>query len=408
MQNIVLDKPYKFVPPCHSNLWPKFLHLFLRGYLERSHGVRSVELLGIERLKKSLDAGHGIMLTPNHSRPCDPMVLAHICKAVGRSFYIMASRHLFMQSHLQTFLLRRTGVFSVYREGMDREALKCAVQILVDARKPLVLFPEGVISRTNDRLNHLMDGTVFIARNAAKQRAVKNPASKVVIHPIAIRYFFEGDIVKSLIPILENIERRLSWKPQADKSLIDRIYKVGDALLTLKEIEYFDKPQAGDLKQRLTALIDHLLVPLEQEWLNGKRENNVVARVKNLRTAILPEMISGEITEAERRRRWQQLADIYLAQQLFFYPPEYFKPEATPEKLLETVERFEEDLTDQVAIHGPFHAVIEVGEAIEVSPVRERGVETDPVMLKIRADLEKMMAELRAKRRKPFKETKTI
>ena len=401
MQNIVVDKPYQFVPPCHGNLWPKLLRLFLRGYLERSHGVRSVELLGVERLRNSVEAGHGIMITPNHGRPSDPMVLGHLWKAVGTSFYTMASGHLFMQSRMQTFLLRRAGVFSIYREGMDREALKCAVQILVDARKPLVLFPEGVVSRTNDRLNHLMDGTVFIARNAAKQRAGANPPGKVVIHPVAIRYFFEGDIEKALVPVLENIERRLSWKPQANKSLVDRIYKVGDALLTLKEIEYFEKPRTDTLKERLTALIDHLLVPLEQEWLKGKRENDVVGRVKGLRTAILPEMISGEVTEEERARRWRQLADIYLAQQLFFYPPEYFKPEATPEKLMETVERFEEDLTDQVTVHGPIHTVIEVGDAIEVSPGRERGVETDPVMAKIRAELERMMAGLRERRRVP-------
>lgn len=404
MQNIVVDKPYRFVPPCHGGLWPKLLRLFLRGYLERSHGVCSVELLGVERLQNSVKAGHGIMLTPNHCRPSDPMVLGHLWEAAGTSFYTMASGHLFMQSRLQTFLLRRAGVFSIYREGMDREALKCAVQILVDARKPLVLFPEGVVSKTNDRLNHLMDGTVFIARNAAKQRAGANPAGKVVIHPVAIRYFFEGDIEKALVPVLENIEHRLSWKPQSGKPLVDRIYKVGDALLTLKEIEYFEKPQTGNLKQRLTALIDQLLVPLEQEWLNGKRENDVVGRVKNLRTAILPEMISGEITEDERSRRWRQLADLYLAQQLFFYPPEYFKPEATPEKLLETVERFEEDLTDQVTIHGPIHTVIEVGDAIEVSPVRERGVETDPVMAKIRVELERMLAGLKERRRKPGKE----
>jgi hypothetical protein len=262
-----------------------------------------------------------------------------------------------------------------------------------------VLFPEGVISRTNDRVNHLMDGTVFIARNAAKQRAARNPPGRVVIHPTAIRYFFEGDIEKALSPVLENIERRLSWKPQTDKSLVDRIYRIGMALLALKEIEYFEKPGRGDLRQRLTALIDQLLVPLEREWLKGKREDDVVARVKSLRSAILPELISGEITEDERARRWRQLADIYLAQQLFFYPPDYFQPEATPEKLMETTERFEEDLTDRVTIHGPLRAVIEIGEAIEVSPTRERGVEADPVMVKIRGELERMLEQSKAKRR---------
>jgi 1-acyl-sn-glycerol-3-phosphate acyltransferase len=399
MQNIIIDQPYEFVPPCPGAFWPKALRSLLPAYLRRAHGVESVELRGVDRLRESVAAGHGIMLTPNHCRPPDPMVMAHLGYAVGRPIHVMASWHLFKQSALQTWLLRRAGAFSVYREGMDREALKCATRILVEAKRPLVLFPEGVISRTNDQVNHLMDGTVFIARAAAKQRTAIFPAGKVVIHPVAIRYFFEGDLPAVLIPALEDIERRLSWQPQSHQSLVDRVVKVGEALLTLKEIEYFESPQTGDLKQRLTGLIDHLLVPLEIEWLKGKREGNVVSRVKNLRTAILPELVAGEIAEVERARRWRQLADIYLAQQLFFYPPGYFSPEPTPEKLLETVERFEEDLTDQTPVHRPFRAVVEVGEAIEVTPVRERGVETDPVMVKIGHELETMLADLKTRRR---------
>jgi len=41
--------------------------------------------------------------------------------------------------------------------------------------------------------------------------------------------------------------------------------------------------------------------------------------------------------------------------------------------MLETVERYEEDLTDKVQIHRPLHVAVEVGEAIEVNPARERG-----------------------------------
>lgn len=398
MQNIVVDQPYRFIPPFRSAFGTRLLVRFLPGYLRRSHGVRRIDLQGVEHLRRSVGAGHGILLAPNHCRPSDPMILHHLGAAVGRPPYTMGSWHLFKQSALQTFQLRLAGVFSVYREGMDREALKCAIGILADARRPLVLFPEGVISRTNDQLNSLMDGTVFIARNAAKQRAAQTPPGKVVIHPVAIRYFFEGDLAKSLSPVLEKIEKRLSWKPQSHLALLDRIIKVGEALLTLKEIEYFGKPQSGELKQRLTSLIDHLLVPLELEWLRGKREGNVVARVKSLRGAILPDMVGGDMPEPERTRRWRQLADLYLAQQLFFYPPGYFSPEPTPEKLLETVERFEEDLTDQVTVHQPIRAVIDVGEAIEVNPVRDRGAEGDPIMAKIREELETRLAALKEKR----------
>ncbi len=398
MQNIVVDQPYRFVPPFHNEFGTNLLVRFMSGYLRKSHGIAQVDLRGVDRLRRSLEAGHGIMLTPNHSRPSDPMILHRLGQAVGRPPYTMGSWHLFKQSAWQTFQLRLAGVFSVYREGMDREALKCAIGILVEARRPLILFPEGVVSRTNDQLNHLMDGTVFIARNAAKQRAALNPPGKVVIHPVAIRYFFEGDLDKSLSPVLGDIEKRLSWKPQTELPLLDRIVRIGEALLTLKELEYFGKPQSGDLKQRLTALIDHLLVPLEVEWLKEKRDGDVVSRVKTLRGAILPDLVGGDITEQERSRRWRHLADLYLAQQLFFYPPGYFTPAPTPEKLLETTERFEEDLTDQVTVHSPVRAVIDVGEAIEVNPVRDRGADGDPIMAQIRRDLETRLAALKENR----------
>lgn len=398
MQNIVIDKPYKFVPPDYGTFWPRLLGRFvLPPFLRSSHGIESYELLGVDRLRASVEARHGILLTPNHCRPCDPMVIAHLGFAIGAPIHIMASWHLFMQSRLQRWLLQHVGVFSVYREGMDREALKCAIGILVNAKRPLVLFPEGVISRSNDHLNHLMDGTTFIARNAAKQRAEQS-LGKVVLHPVAIRYFFLGRLEPTIDPVLEDIERRLSWRPQSGKPMEDRIIKVGEALLTLKELEYQVKPQEGDIPARVARLIDHLLVPLEQKWLKGKRNADILERVKALRGAILPDMVAERIDEAERRRRWQELADIYLAQQLSNYPPDYFKPEPTPEKLLETVERFEEDLTDEARVHRPIHAVIEVGDAIEIPPGRDRGTESDSIMAGVRHQLETMLEALRARR----------
>ena len=62
-------------------------------------------------------------------------------------------------------------------------------------------------------------------------------------------------------------------------------------------------------------------------------------------------------------------------------------------QLLETVERFEEDLTDVARPHPPMRAVVMIGEAIEVSPERPRGVPADPVTLEIRQRLEALMAQ---------------
>ncbi len=392
MHPVVVDKPYAFVPPYLGTWWPRFLQLFLRRNLRRNHGIVAVRCQGLERLQESLSAGHGIMLTPNHCRPCDPHVVSEMCRQAGTAPLVMASWHLFLQGRWRAFLLRRAGAFSIYREGMDRQALQAAVQILQQGGRPLVIFPEGVITRTNDRLSALMEGTSFIARSAAKRRAETSPAGQVVIHPVATRYFFHGDLEPALHAVLDDLERRLSWQPQRTLGLYERIYKVGEALLCLKELEYLGRPQPGPIFERVEHLIDHVLVPMEQEWLDGHREKTVVARVKKLRTAILPDMVQGQLTEQERERRWRQLADMYLVQQMSHYPPEYIKSNPTPERLLETVERFEEDLTDVCRVHAPMSATVQIGEAIPVSPTRDRGAPEDPLMAAVEASLRSMLS----------------
>ena len=396
MQNVVIAKPYRFVPPRRSRFWWQLLRPWLPWHLRRTAGIVRVDTRNAERLRASLRAGHGVMLAPNHCRPCDPLVLGPLAFAVGRPLYTIASWHVFMQNRLQSFLLPRLGVFSIYREGSDRESLRTAMQVTAEAERPLVIFPEGVISRHNDRLNHLMEGTALIARGAAKQRAAAQPPGRVVVHPVAIRYFFDGNIAAAAPPVLRDIEHRLTWQPQDHLPLMDRIARIGDALLALKEVEYFGAAQSGTIAERIERLIDRLLAPLEAEWVKGRREQEIVGRVKLLRMALVPDMAAGTLTEAELQRRWRHLADLDLAQQLSFYPPDYLAADPTKERMLETIERFEEGLTDRARVHAPMRAVVDVGEAIEVSPERTRGGEGDPLMAAIREQLETMLAESQA------------
>ncbi len=102
-------------------------------------------------------------------------------------------------------------------------------------------------------------------------------------------------------------------------------------------------------------------------------------------------MTKNEIDEPERQRRWKQLADLYLAQQLAHSPPDYVRSNPSAERLLETVERFDEDLTDKVRLLGPLHATITVGEAIEVSPTRESRGSSDPLMDEIEKQLNSLL-----------------
>jgi 1-acyl-sn-glycerol-3-phosphate acyltransferase len=391
MPDVVSEKPYHFVPPHHGKWWPRIFQPFLPWLLARTWGVERVEFRGVERLRASIAAGHGVLLAPNHPRMSDPFVVGCLSRETGRPFYCMASWHLFMEGGWRAWALRRMGAFSVFREGMDRAAVSAAMDILVAAKRPLVIFPEGVVSRANDRLNPLMEGTALVARGAAKRRAKNSPAGEVVIHPVALKYYFEGDVTAAVEPVLAEIERRLSWRTRPEATTIQRVAHVADALLCLKELEYMAAPQTGTLEERQDRLIEHILRPLEREWLKEERSDHVVARVKRLRGAILPDLVKGGLDPADTARRWRELGDCTLAQQLGWYPPGYLTPDSPPERMLETVERFEEDLSGQVRVHRPFRVLVEVAEAISVPAERERHVALDPLMERVEQELKAML-----------------
>jgi 1-acyl-sn-glycerol-3-phosphate acyltransferase len=389
MNSVVSDKPYVPVLPYRGTLWPRMLNRYIPRYLRRRYGTAKVEIVGAEKLSGSIAAGHGVLITPNHSRDEDPFILSTLARKVGRPFFVVASAHLFMGSKVQAFVLRRAGAFSIYREGMDKQAVQTSIEILERAERPLVIFPEGHISRTNDRLTPMLEGTALIARQAAKKRAKEN--KKVVVHPVALRYSFPFDVEAAAAKMLDEIEARLTWRPSRELPLYERFQKVGAGLLALKELQYLGHTQDGTIPDRIPKLIDAILKPLEAEWTNGNAEGHPVARVKRLRAAILPDMIKGELDEAEKARRWRLLEDADLAQQLYHYPPNYVTEGGPRGRIIETVERFEEDLTGKVTVHGPVDARIIVGDPIEVPTAREARGESDPLMGAIEEQLRTML-----------------
>ncbi len=401
MQNIIVEKPYQFVPPYRGTFWSWLCRAirFPAWRLRTHDGVEVHEIRHLERLQSSLAAGHGILLTPNHPRTADPVAMGVLATAAGCYLWSMASWHLFNESWLTAWFMHRVGGFSVYREGIDRQAISTAVGLLAEAQRPLVIFPEGATSRINDELQALLDGVAFIARSAAKKRAKLSPPGKVVVHPIAIKYFYRGDVRRVCDQVLTDIETRLTWHPQRDVPLLSRIVNAGRALLSLKELEYFGQTQTGSLAERLQHLMDRLLGPIEEQWLAAAQTGPVVPRVRNLRAKILPEMVAGRVDAAERARRWRQLADIYLAQQLSCYPPDYLANRPSVDRVLEIVEKFEEDLFDKARVHPGRKVVMEVGPAIDVSPDRQRGAAIDPLMGEIELSLQDMIDRLAAESR---------
>jgi 1-acyl-sn-glycerol-3-phosphate acyltransferase len=399
MQKLVIEEPYRFIPPYRGDLWSEVFRPILPTYLRLSHGIVDVKCRGVERLQESVRQGKGVLLTPNHSRLSDPMTMGWIVRETGIHTFTMASWHLFKQDRfsdrLSAWMMRRLGAFSILREGTDRTALTTAIDILATAERPLIIFPEGVVSRSNDRLGPLMEGVAFVARMAAK-KAAKEGRPGVVIHAVALRYVFLDDVEKAVDPFVSELEERLTWRRRRDMPIAQRLLDLEEAFVALREVELLGQAEQGSLHERRRRLIDHLLRPIEQEWLGKTSEEHVVSRAKDVRAAILPKLLEPNLPPRERERLRRQLADASTAQQLHFRPEGSLESDSPPEHLVEAVERIEEDLTGRIRIFGRFRVLMDVGEAVDVPAERDRRAgrgDVDPLLEQISGRLCAMLEQ---------------
>jgi len=393
---VIVEKPYRFVPPHRGNLWPALIQRLrlVDHYLARHDGVVDYECRHVDRLRHSLDSGHAVLLTPNHCRYADPLVLGWPAREIGVHVFAMASWHLFAKSRFDAFAIQKMGGFSIFREGTDRQSLETAIELLTDAVRPLILFPEGTTNRTNDVLQPLLDGVAFIARTAAKRRA-KQHAGRVVVHPVAIKYLFMGDIQAWAHQALSRLEIGLGWRPLGEEPLLDRIRRLAEAMLAIHEVRYLGETTHQPLPQRRDALVTHLLNQTETEYGIAPDPNlSPLGRVRRLRSTLSAKLLTGDAS-TPREALYHAVDAIELAQQLYSYPDRYlFQFPTTDTQILETIERMQEGILGKPDYPGPLKAIIEFGEPIEVAADRPARGSVDPLISAIESALNTMLGRL--------------
>ena len=166
------------------------------------------------------------------------------------------------------------------------------------------------------------------------------------------------------------MEKRFFVTPRADDGLWQRVVRLGELLLTIKEKEKLGHGQEslGDLPTRLKAFIDALLVQMETKQF-GKTSagESVPLRVKVLRRALLEKMVDQNLDEPARRDAHAMLEDLHLVLQLYSYPGDYIATKPSVERMAETIEKFEEDVGGGTAFpKGKRSATVRIGKPIDV------------------------------------------
>jgi len=219
--------------------------------------------------------------------------------------------------------------------------------------------------------------------------------------PCALKYEYTKDPMPELLRLMDELERRIHWRPRPDLPLKDRIYKFAEAAMALKEMEFLGHAGAGSLPERTGALANEVLRRLEARHGVDPGDSTIPERVKELRHVSLSELGKLEAGDPRHKQLNDDLDDLFLVVQLFSYPGDYVAEKPSVERLAETLDKFEEDLLGKygATIRATRRATVRFGEPVAVQAGRDRKAAARELTDTLECRVQEMLNDLGASER---------
>ncbi len=384
--------PSQWWPP-KMNPWLVWFGALHRKTALAQQKIVEIEVRGLDRLKALIAANTGLLVTPNHSFHYDSYCLNHAAAQASRPFHYMTAWQVFAAgSAYERWWLQLHGCFSVDREGSDIRAFKQAVDILQTSAYPLVIFPEGDIYHTNERVRQFRDGAAAIALASARRTD-----RRIACVPCAIKANFLDDPTPRLCELLETLERRLNWRPRPDLPMSDRLYRLADGILSLKELEYLGHPSRGTVPARTASLAEAILQRLEQLHGVTTLAGIVPERVKELRRRIILKREKPGDTPADTAALNTDMEDLFFVIQLYSYPGDYVSERPSVERMAETLDKLEEDILNATypSVRARRKATVSFGEPIAISKEKAQQPSTEALTNQLQAAVQGLLDGVR-------------
>jgi 1-acyl-sn-glycerol-3-phosphate acyltransferase len=366
--------------------------------LRRQQKMLRIDVEGAEHLRRLLDQGAGVLLTPNHSFHYDSYVLLDAADRVGTPVHIMTAWQVFaMSSWFERYSMQKHGCFSIDRESNDLQAFRQAVRLLQESPHPLVVFPEGEIYHTNDWVNPFREGAAAIALTAA--RKTQRP---IACLPCALKCFYIKDPTPELLSLMDRLEERLLWRPRHDLSLPQRVYRLARGIVSLKELEYLGKARRGGLRERCDHLADVILTRQERHYGLRPGQDSIPERVRELRRTLIDRLGKPHPDPVTTTRAHADMEDLFFVIQLYSYPGQYLREKMTLERLAETLDKLEEDLlgTEYPGVRGARRVVVRFGEPVPVAKERHKKEAVPQLTQTLQISVQRLLDQINAEYQK--------
>jgi hypothetical protein len=340
-------------------------------FLEKKYRISSLEEDGFEAVREKVERGDAVILAPNHADHADPHVMLEIGGRCRLPLHFMAAREVFEISNRGAWALQSMGVFSVDRDGPDMSAIKTAMGLL-NAGKPLVMYPEGEIYHHHERLDPLHEGVASILLKVASRLP---DGKRAWLVPVGMRFRHDPMVEKTLPGRLSRLEDRIGWTPKPLMPVDERIIRLGSGILALKETEFLGEAGCGPLQERLARLCESLLLDVEGRHGCDAKAATVPERVRAQRYRIRKLLLDEQKPPSEQRRMelLDDLDRVFAALQAHSYIGDYLLENPTLDRHAETVMKLEEDLFDFPEYPTNRVARVVAGKPLDVSQMLAEG-----------------------------------
>ena len=365
------DLPYRFVPP-KPNPFLISLTQWVMGKValpSKRHLIEELEIRGQDTFRQSCGKDAHTLLLPNHSTHSDPQVMSEVTRRLGIQPSFMAAYDVFARSRIQSWIMQRSGAFSVDREGSDRKSMKCATDVLIQGKHPLILFPEGNVYFCNDEVAPFAEGASYIALSAQKKLGESHPVYAV---PVSMKFTYIEDIRDQLRSSLDELARRFETEldPEADFGL--ELLRISTTALQrfLRQRGYSSSKQASSVDEQIHNAAEQIINSLEEKIeIQSKTGSSLTDRIRRVRATIHGIRIDPD-REVDHPAAALWADEAILAVRVLGYQGGYMATKPTLDRVAETVARLREDvhsLTFPPA--GKRRCIVQLGNPIDL---RER------------------------------------
>jgi hypothetical protein len=335
----------------------------------KRHLIEELEIRGQDTFRQSCGKDAHILLLPNHSTHSDPQVMSEVTRRLGIQPSFMAAYDVFARSRIQSWIMQRSGAFSVDREGSDRKSMKCATDVLIQGKHPLILFPEGNVYFCNDEVAPFAEGASYIALSAQKKLGESHPVYAV---PVSMKFTYIEDIRDQLRSSLDELARRFETEldPEADFGL--ELLRISTTALQrfLRQRGYSSSKQASSVDEQIHNAAEQIINSLEEKIeIQSKPGSSLTDRIRRVRATIHGIRIDPD-REVDHPAAALWADEAILAVRVLGYQGGYMATKPTLDRVAETVARLREDvhsLTFPPA--GKRRCIVQLGNPIDL---RER------------------------------------